>query len=79
MCVSVFCLLPRSLILSTNEALCDGPVDPAAWDAIMEKIVAEGFGHEDVRFAACVVPVNTAVVRQEVHGQVPSEIYPVVG
>lgn len=36
-----------------NEALCDGPVDPAAWDAIMEKIVAEGFGHQDVRFAFC--------------------------
>lgn len=42
-----FCCFLR--VSSTNEALCDGPVDPAAWDAIVEKIVAEGFGHQDVR------------------------------
>eukprot|EP00903_Cladosiphon_okamuranus_P019098 g17575.t1 len=34
-------------VIRGGNALCDGPVDPAAWDAIMEKIVAEGFGHED--------------------------------
>ncbi|CAN0126581.1 unnamed protein product, partial [Ectocarpus fasciculatus] len=34
-------------VIRGGNALCDGPVDPAAWDGIMEKIVAEGFGHQD--------------------------------
>ncbi|CBN76561.1 urease [Ectocarpus siliculosus] len=34
-------------VVRGGNALCDGPVDPAAWDGIMEKIVAEGFGHQD--------------------------------
>lgn len=65
--------------LLVATALCDGPVDPSGWDAIMERIVAGGFGHQDVSVLSGCCPAVAVLSASRVrlkgadlmHGVVP--------